>query len=113
VVVGAPRGNSTYPEHRGIHQPGVLYQCRLDQQSLCQQLVLDSGGELYQNNFNISIYRLHLSVTLHNACHRECPFILEFFIVIANVYVQHFRRIREGYRNLEKGFPVFFSRETI
>jgi len=52
-------------------------------------------------------------VTLHNACHRECPFILEFFIVIANVYVQHFRRIREGYRNLEKGFPVFFSRETI
>jgi hypothetical protein len=55
VVVGAPRGNSTYPEHRGIHQPGVVYQCRLDKLSLCQHLVLDSGGELCQNNFSISI----------------------------------------------------------
>jgi len=78
-VVGAPRGNSTYPEHRGIHQPGVVYQCRLDKLNLCQHLVLDNGGELYQNNFNISIYRPHFSAILYNTCHGEAPFILEFF----------------------------------
>jgi len=77
-VVGAPRGNSTHPEHRGIHQPGAVYQCRLDKLNLCQHLVLDSGGELSQNNFNISIYRLHFSVILHKACDGEGPFILEF-----------------------------------
>jgi hypothetical protein len=79
VVVGAPRGNSMYPAHRNIHQPGVVYQCHIDRHNRCKQLVVDIGGELCQNKFNISIYRLQYSAILHKVCHGEfSPFILEF-----------------------------------
>jgi hypothetical protein len=78
-VVGAPRGNSMYREHRGIHQPGVVYQCQLDRRNVCKQLVVDSDGELCQNNSNISIYRLQYSAILHKVCRGEfSPSILEF-----------------------------------
>ncbi|KAF4529650.1 hypothetical protein B566_EDAN017983, partial [Ephemera danica] len=46
LLVGAPRGNSSLPQHAELHQPGVVYQCRLrdDRRSTCTMLILDPTG---------------------------------------------------------------------
>lgn len=45
LVVGAPRGNSTYRKHQYIHQPGVVYQCGLKNGGNCVQLIVDPSGK--------------------------------------------------------------------
>lgn len=45
LVVGAPRGNSTYRKHQYIHQPGVVYQCGLQNGGSCVQLIVDPSGK--------------------------------------------------------------------
>lgn len=45
LLVGAPRGNSTYRKHRGIYQPGVVYQCGLDNVGDCQQILMNSESK--------------------------------------------------------------------
>ncbi|XP_021939552.1 integrin alpha-PS4-like isoform X2 [Zootermopsis nevadensis] len=52
LVVGAPRGNSTYPEHRGVYEPGVVYQCGLDRGNNCQHIVLASKGNIEPVDYN-------------------------------------------------------------
>ncbi|PNF29696.1 hypothetical protein B7P43_G13069, partial [Cryptotermes secundus] len=44
LVVGAPRGNSTYRKHQYIHQPGTVYQCGLRNGGSCVQLIVDPSG---------------------------------------------------------------------
>ncbi|XP_021939553.1 integrin alpha-4-like [Zootermopsis nevadensis] len=46
LVVGAPRGNSTYFKHMYLHQPGIVYQCGLRKGGDCMQLVVDTSGNL-------------------------------------------------------------------
>ncbi|XP_021931323.1 integrin alpha-PS3-like isoform X2 [Zootermopsis nevadensis] len=42
LLVGAPRGNSTYENHTQIIEPGVLYQCQLEGDKKCVPQLLDS-----------------------------------------------------------------------
>jgi hypothetical protein len=45
LIVGAPRGNSTNPEHLNITEPGVVYQCHLEGDRKCVPQQLDSAGK--------------------------------------------------------------------
>ncbi|KAJ8881838.1 hypothetical protein PR048_018324 [Dryococelus australis] len=44
LVIGAPRGNSSYPNHAKLEEPGVVYQCDM-YGGPCQQLALDLSGK--------------------------------------------------------------------
>ncbi|GFG35325.1 hypothetical protein Cfor_01366, partial [Coptotermes formosanus] len=44
LVVGAPRGNSTYIKHEYIYEPGVVYQCALRSGGSCVQIIVDPSG---------------------------------------------------------------------
>jgi hypothetical protein len=45
LIVGAPRGNSTYPGHVNVRQPGVVYQCQLEGDGNCTSQLLDPAGK--------------------------------------------------------------------
>jgi hypothetical protein len=51
LVVGAPRGNSTYVKHQYIYQPGVVYQCGLRKGADCVQLLVDPSGKFCMLTF--------------------------------------------------------------
>lgn len=44
LLVGAPRGNSTHPNHLNITEPGMVYQCRIEGDAECSSQVLDYAG---------------------------------------------------------------------
>jgi len=44
LLVGAPRGNSTHPNHLDVMEPGMLYQCRIEGDATCTSRLLDSAG---------------------------------------------------------------------
>lgn len=66
IVVGAPKANSTYTNHRQIAEPGVVYQCNIDEfieiTPICYPLLLDPTGILefcphtIICGYNISMY---------------------------------------------------------
>ncbi|XP_063227165.1 integrin alpha-9-like [Bacillus rossius redtenbacheri] len=45
LVVGAPRGNSSYITHRRLTEPGTVFHCRL-RDVTCEQLALDLSGNV-------------------------------------------------------------------
>lgn len=44
LLVGAPRGNSTQPNHLNITEPGMVYQCQIEGDAKCASQLLDSAG---------------------------------------------------------------------
>ncbi|KAG8232051.1 hypothetical protein J437_LFUL012002 [Ladona fulva] len=46
LVIGAPKANSSHYAHSTINEPGVVYLCKLERNSECQQLTLDDTGNV-------------------------------------------------------------------
>lgn len=57
LIVGAPRGNSTYPGHVNVTQPGVVYQCQLQGDGKCTSQLLDPAGNDINKEGKYSQYK--------------------------------------------------------
>ena len=73
VLIGAPKSNSSHPNHQHLFEPGVVYKCDLDnvQNAKCQSIILE------QNGTDCSVEKCQISrnnYCLNNPYFNSCKF---------------------------------------